>query len=56
MDILYRDEAFAFSYRVGGILIHDGRVLLQRPRGDDYSVIGGHVARLDQQGNAEAGI
>lgn len=47
MDILYRDEAFAFSYRVGGILIHDGRVLLQRPRGDDYSIIGGHVARLE---------
>ena len=47
MDILYKDDDFVFSYRVGGILIHNGKVLLQRPKDDDYAIIGGHVARME---------
>ena len=47
MDILYKDDGFVFSYRVGGILIHNGKVLLQRPKDDDYAIIGGHVARME---------
>ena len=47
MDILYRDDNFVFSYRVGGILIHNGKVLLQRPQNDDFAIIGGHVARME---------
>ena len=43
-DLLFRTEEFIFSYRVGGVLIRDGRILLQRPREDDYAIIGGHVA------------
>ena len=40
-DILFKNEDFVFSYRVGGILIHDGKILLQKPKNDDYSIIGG---------------
>lgn len=46
-DILYKEKDFVFSYRVAGILIQNGKVLLQRPKGDDYSLIGGHVAALE---------
>ena len=42
-DILYKDNDFVFSYRVGGILIHNDKILLQKPKNDDYSIIGGHV-------------
>ena len=31
MDILYKNESYIFSYRVGGILIQNGKLLLQRP-------------------------
>lgn len=47
MDILYRDDNFVFSYRVGGILIHNGKVLLQRTQNDDFAIIGGHVATME---------
>lgn len=43
-DILFKTEDFIFSYRVGGILIHDDKILLQKPKNDDYAIIGGHVA------------
>lgn len=44
-DILFRTDDFIFSYRVAGILIHDGKVLLQRPRfNDGYSIPGGHIS------------
>lgn len=34
-----------FSYRVGGLLYRDGKLLLQRVVGDDaYAIPGGHVA------------
>lgn len=43
-DILFQTETDVFSYRVAGILIHDGKVLLQKPRNDDgYAFPGGHV-------------
>ncbi len=46
-DILYKEQDFVFSYRVGGILIHDGKILLQKPLNDDYAIIGGHVSRME---------
>ena len=46
MDILFNNDDFVFSYRVGGILIRNGKILLQRPKNDDYSIIGGHVAAI----------
>lgn len=46
-DILFKEEEFVFSYRVGGILIHNDKILLQRPKNDDYSIIGGHVSRME---------
>lgn len=45
-DILYKNEDFIFSYRVGGILIDNGRILLQRYK-NDYTVIGGHVCGME---------
>lgn len=47
MDILFKNDDFVFSYRVGGILIHNGKILLQRPKNDDYAIIGGHVAAME---------
>lgn len=32
MDILFKNDEFVFSYRVGGILIHNEKILLQRPK------------------------
>lgn len=46
-DILFRTDDFIFSYRVGGILIRNDKILLQRPKNDDYAIIGGHVACLE---------
>ncbi len=46
-DILFKEDDFIFSYRVGGILIHDNKILLQKPKGDDYAIIGGHVASME---------
>lgn len=44
-DILFRTEQSIFSYRVGGILIRNDKVLLQKPENDDgYAVPGGHVS------------
>ena len=47
MDILFKNDDFVFSYRVGGILKHNGKILLQRPKNDDYAIIGGHVAAME---------
>ena len=47
MDILFKNDDFVFSYRVGGILIRNRKILLQRPKNDDYSIIGGHVAAME---------
>ena len=46
-DILFRQEDFVFSYRVAGVLIRDGRILLQKPVDDDHALIGGHVAFME---------
>ena len=47
MDILFKNDDFVFSYRVGGILKHNGKILLQHPKNDDYAIIGGHVAAME---------
>ena len=47
MDILFKNEDFVFSYRVGGVLIHDNKILLQKPKNDDYAIIGGHVIGME---------
>ncbi len=44
-DILFKTEDHIFSYRVGGVLIHNNKILLQKPKGDaGYAFIGGHVS------------
>ena len=46
-DILFTTEEAVFSYRVAGICIQNGRILLQRaaePGGYAYAFPGGHVA------------
>ena len=41
-DILFKTDDYIFSYRVGGVLIHNGKVLMQNAEGDDgYAFIGG---------------
>lgn len=43
-DILFKMDVGVFSYRVAGILIHNGKVLLQHPVNDpSYAFPGGHV-------------
>ena len=43
-DIIFKTENYVFNYRVAGILIHNGKVLLQKPTNDaGYAVPGGHV-------------
>ena len=44
-NILFHTDDQIFGYRVAGILIHNGMVLLQKPTNDDaFSFPGGHVA------------
>jgi ADP-ribose pyrophosphatase YjhB (NUDIX family) len=44
-DILFKTESFVFSYRVAGILVREGKVLLQKPTNDTgFAFPGGHVA------------
>ena len=44
-DILFKKEDFVFSYRVAGVCIQEGKVLLQKPNNDTaYAFPGGHVA------------
>ena len=44
-DILWKDETGVFSYRVAGICIHNGKVLLQTTAEDPaFAFPGGHVA------------
>jgi 8-oxo-dGTP pyrophosphatase MutT (NUDIX family) len=43
-DNLFKTDDFIFSYRVAGILIRDGKVLLQKPTNyEGYAFPGGHV-------------
>lgn len=46
-DILFKIDDDVFSYRVGGVLIHDNKILLQKPKNDDYAIIGGHVSLME---------
>ncbi|KUO76009.1 MAG: hypothetical protein APF81_18155 [Desulfosporosinus sp. BRH_c37] len=43
-DILFKTENFIFSYRVAGICIRSGKVLLQKPTNNScFAFPGGHV-------------
>lgn len=43
-DILFKTDAWVFSYRVAGVCVQNGRVLLQKPSNDHaYAFPGGHV-------------
>lgn len=45
MDILFDTEKGRFSYRVAGLAVQDGKLLVQRVKGDEgFAVPGGHVA------------
>lgn len=46
-DILFKTDDFVFSYRVGGLLIQNNKILLQRPKNDNFAVIGGHVSLME---------
>lgn len=46
-DILYFNDDYVFSYRIAGVLIRDGKILLQKPKNDDYALIGGHVGAFE---------
>lgn len=44
-DILFKTPDNVFSYRMGGVLIHNGRILLQKLMGEEgYAIPGGHVS------------
>lgn len=44
-DIIFRTDEFIFSYRVAGILVQNGKVLVQKPNDSDaYAFPGGHVS------------
>ena len=44
MDILFKTDDFVFSYRVAGICMQNGKVLLQKPSNDTgFAFPGGHV-------------
>ena len=44
-DILWKKDDFVFSYRVAGVCIQNGCVLLQKPTNDTaFAFPGGHVA------------
>lgn len=43
-NILFDQKDWMFSYRIGGLLYREGKLLLQREIGDDhYAIPGGHV-------------
>ena len=44
-DLLFRTDDFVFSYRVAGICMQNGAVLLQKPTNDNgFAFPGGHAA------------
>lgn len=44
-DILFKTDDYIFSYRVAGICVQNGKVLLQKPTNDTgFAFPGGHVA------------
>ena len=45
IDILFRKNDWIFSYRVAGIAVHGGKVLLQKPTNENtFAFPGGHVS------------
>ncbi|MCL2371775.1 MAG: NUDIX hydrolase [Defluviitaleaceae bacterium] len=53
MDLISKTEEFIFSYRIAGVLIHGGKVLLQKPLNDSgYSLPGGHVTHGETSAQA----
>lgn len=45
IDLLFKTDKFVFSYRLAGILIRNGKVLLQRTLNDPgYAFPGGHAS------------
>ncbi len=46
-DIVFKTDELVFSYRVGGVLRRGDKMLLQKPKNDDYAIIGGHVQALE---------
>ena len=52
-DILFKDDSFVFSYRVGGILIQNDHLLLQKPKKDDF---GDHRRTCALPGNQRGDI
>jgi len=43
-DIIFKTDEYVFSYRVAGLLLHNGKVLLQKiPNEIAYAIPGGHV-------------
>lgn len=43
-DILFKTDSYVFSYRVSGICIQNGKLLLQKPTNDNgFAFPGGHV-------------
>ena len=43
-DILFHTENYVFSYRVAGIFLRDGKILLQKTSaGTEFALPGGHV-------------
>lgn len=52
-DIIFKTEDYLFSYRVAGILVRNGKVLLQKPTNNGaYAFPGGQIAFGET--NAEA--
>jgi len=44
-EVIFTTPSFVFSYRVAGLLIHQDKILLQKPLDDDgYAIPGGHVS------------
>lgn len=43
-DLIFKEENFVFSYRVAGVIVQNGRVLMQKePHDDGHAFPGGHV-------------
>lgn len=45
-DIIFKTEEYVFSYRVAGLLLHNGKVLLQRSADDTSYAIPGDLAKV----------
>lgn len=43
-DFLFKTDEFVFSYRVAGVLIKNGKILLQRDLNGAHAIVGGHVS------------